>query len=319
MAELDPDHLPPRDPRPPLRPEAGPGDERPRRPDLRHHQLRLRRRGARGAALRAPGVREHLHPDHEPDDRRLRAARRRARRRRRRPRARVRPGRRDAVDPQPRPGRRQHRLVVEPVRRDVQPVHPHPAQDRHHDDLRGRLRSVGVRAGHQREDQGGLPRADRQPAARRPRPCRRSPTWPTPGASRSSSTTPSRRSSPSRSSTARTSSSTRATKWIGGHGTAIGGVVVDGGTFDWAASERFKAGLRRPGPVLPRHQLHGAPSATSRSSSSCASRACATSAPRSARSTRSCSCRASRRCRCASSATARTRWRSPSGSRPGPR
>ena len=27
-----------------------------------------------------------------------------------------------------------------------------------------------------------------------------------------------------------------ATKWIGGHGTAIGGVVVDGGTFDWAAS-----------------------------------------------------------------------------------
>jgi O-acetylhomoserine/O-acetylserine sulfhydrylase-like pyridoxal-dependent enzyme len=31
-----------------------------------------------------------------------------------------------------------------------------------------------------------------------------------------------------------------ATKWIGGHGTAIGGVVVDGGMFDWAASERFK-------------------------------------------------------------------------------
>ncbi len=32
-----------------------------------------------------------------------------------------------------------------------------------------------------------------------------------------------------------------ATKWIGGHGTAIGGVVVDGGTFDWTASPRFKA------------------------------------------------------------------------------
>ncbi len=31
-----------------------------------------------------------------------------------------------------------------------------------------------------------------------------------------------------------------ATKWIGGHGTAIGGVVVDGGTFDWTASPRFK-------------------------------------------------------------------------------
>ncbi|HEX5818104.1 MAG TPA: O-acetylhomoserine aminocarboxypropyltransferase/cysteine synthase family protein [Gemmatimonadales bacterium] len=33
-----------------------------------------------------------------------------------------------------------------------------------------------------------------------------------------------------------------ATKWIGGHGTAIGGVVVDAGTFDWAsptAKKRF--------------------------------------------------------------------------------
>ncbi len=30
-----------------------------------------------------------------------------------------------------------------------------------------------------------------------------------------------------------------ATKWIGGHGTSIGGVVVDGGTFDWAAAGRF--------------------------------------------------------------------------------
>ncbi len=30
-----------------------------------------------------------------------------------------------------------------------------------------------------------------------------------------------------------------ATKWIGGHGTSIGGVVVDGGTFDWRGSGRF--------------------------------------------------------------------------------
>jgi len=29
------------------------------------------------------------------------------------------------------------------------------------------------------------------------------------------------------------------TKWIGGHGTSIGGVLVDGGRFDWAASGRF--------------------------------------------------------------------------------
>ena len=39
-----------------------------------------------------------------------------------------------------------------------------------------------------------------------------------------------------------------ATKWIGGHGTAIGGVVVDGGTFDWAASERFRAAFVDPDP-----------------------------------------------------------------------
>ncbi|HEU4455531.1 MAG TPA: aminotransferase class I/II-fold pyridoxal phosphate-dependent enzyme, partial [Longimicrobium sp.] len=31
-----------------------------------------------------------------------------------------------------------------------------------------------------------------------------------------------------------------ATKWIGGHGTSIGGVVVDGGTFDWANEPRFR-------------------------------------------------------------------------------
>jgi O-acetylhomoserine (thiol)-lyase len=30
-----------------------------------------------------------------------------------------------------------------------------------------------------------------------------------------------------------------ATKFIGGHGTAIGGVIVDGGQFDWSASGRF--------------------------------------------------------------------------------
>jgi O-acetylhomoserine (thiol)-lyase len=31
-----------------------------------------------------------------------------------------------------------------------------------------------------------------------------------------------------------------ATKFLGGHGTSIGGVLVDGGKFDWAASGRFR-------------------------------------------------------------------------------
>ncbi len=38
-----------------------------------------------------------------------------------------------------------------------------------------------------------------------------------------------------------------ATKFIGGHGTSIGGVIIDGGTFDWQASGRF-ASLCEPNP-----------------------------------------------------------------------
>lgn len=38
-----------------------------------------------------------------------------------------------------------------------------------------------------------------------------------------------------------------ATKFIGGHGTAIGGVIVDGGKFDWALSGKFPS-LTEPNP-----------------------------------------------------------------------
>ena len=38
-----------------------------------------------------------------------------------------------------------------------------------------------------------------------------------------------------------------ATKFIGGHGTAVGGVIVDGGRFDWSASGRFGC-LTEPDP-----------------------------------------------------------------------
>jgi len=41
------------------------------------------------------------------------------------------------------------------------------------------------------------------------------------------------------------------TKFIGGHGTSIAGIVVDGGKFDWAASGRF------PGLVEPDESYHG--------------------------------------------------------------
>jgi len=42
-----------------------------------------------------------------------------------------------------------------------------------------------------------------------------------------------------------------ATKFIGGHGTSIGGIIVDGGKFDWKASGRF------PGLTTPDPSYHG--------------------------------------------------------------
>ena len=79
------------------------------------------------------------------------------------------------------------------------------------------------------------------------------PTPRTPRACRSSSTTPRpRRTSRASSTTARTSSVHSATKYIGGHGTSIGGVIVDSGNFDWAAhAERF------PGLTGPDGAYHG--------------------------------------------------------------
>lgn len=38
-----------------------------------------------------------------------------------------------------------------------------------------------------------------------------------------------------------------ATKFIGGHGTSIGGIIIDGGKFDWAANDKFP-GLSKPNP-----------------------------------------------------------------------
>jgi len=43
-----------------------------------------------------------------------------------------------------------------------------------------------------------------------------------------------------------------ATKFIGGHGTSLGGVIVDGGNFDWAQNKKFP-GLSQPNP-----SYHGA-------------------------------------------------------------
>ena len=46
-----------------------------------------------------------------------------------------------------------------------------------------------------------------------------------------------------------------ATKFIGGHGTTLGGVIVDGGTFDWAKSGRYPW-ISEPNPSYHGVKLH---------------------------------------------------------------
>ena len=109
-----------------------------------------------------------------------------------------------------------------------------------------------------------------------------------------------------------------ATKWIGGHGTTIGGVIVDSGTFPWD-NGRFPV-FTEPSPGYHGPQLLGRRSArraswasTSPLSSAPASRACATTVRRRIRLAHSCCCKGWRRFRSASSARARTRSKLPVG------
>ncbi len=102
-----------------------------------------------------------------------------------------------------------------------------------------------------------------------------------------------------------------ATKYLGGHGTAIAGAIVDGGKFDWAANAERFPGLTTPDPSYhgvstPRRSAR--PPTLRRLACSC----CATSVRRSVRSTLSLLRRGSRRCRCGSSVTLPTPsgWRS---------
>ena len=44
------------------------------------------------------------------------------------------------------------------------------------------------------------------------------------------------------------------TKFIGGHGTSIGGMIVDGGNFQWAGNPRFP-NFNPPDDVIPRAGL----------------------------------------------------------------
>ena len=179
----------------------------------------------------------------------------------------------------------------------------------HHDDVRRRSTTGGVRPRDRREHPARLPRDDRQPAARRPRP--RGDRRRGPRGGRAALRRQHVRAAPRPAHRARRR-----------HRHPLGDQVDRRPRHRDRRRRRRRRQVRLGAPAA----RNGSPtsstrirrttaSATStrsgrwRSSSSCASRASATSARRSARSTRSCSSRASRRSRCASSATARTRWR----------
>ena len=151
------------------------------------------------------------------------------------------PGGRDARDPHPRRGRRPHRRQPVAVRRHLQPVPLHAAEDGHRGHLRrrpARPRAVALR------------RSVRTPrrSTARCSPTRRT----TCSTSRASARSPTTNGIPLIvDNTVPTPYLIRPIEWgadivvhsltkfIGGHGTSIGGAIIDGGTFDFGASGRF--------------------------------------------------------------------------------
>ena len=149
---------------------ARPGHQRARRADLRDDELRVQRHAARRRPVRAARVRQHLHPHHEPDERRVREAHRGARRRHRGAGPRERAGRRDPDACSTSPARattwsRRRRCTA--ARTTCSPTLA--AQVGHHHQVRGHPQSRPGAGRHRRRHPAPLRRDHRQPAARRAR------------------------------------------------------------------------------------------------------------------------------------------------------
>ena len=269
--------------------------------------LRVQRHRARGEPVRAQGVRQHLHPHHEPDPGRRRAAHRRLE------------GGVGALLVAS--GQAAETLAILNIAEAGDHIvaarslyggtynllQVHAAEARHRDDVRrgpGRPRRVaGARSA--RTPRLFFAETIAQPEAATSSTSRASPASRTRPACRSSSTTPSRRrTSSARSSGAPTSSCTRRRSTSAATAPSIGGVIVDGGTFDFAADAEQFPGLNEPDPSY--HGLVYAPRPRRRQPArrqprlhpQGAGAAAARPRPgRSRRSTRSSSPRASRRCR----------------------
>ena len=152
-------------------------------------------------------------------------------------------------------GGRQPGLVADAVRRHLQPVRALAPQVGHHDPIRG----------HPQPRPGPRRHRRRHPAASSSRPsATRGSTSPTSRRWRRSPTRPAIPLVVDNTFGAATLSRPieygadivvhSATKWIGGHGTAIGGVVVDAGKFDWTSDS---ARARFPSSPQPDPSYHG--------------------------------------------------------------
>ena len=208
---------------------------------------------------------------------------------------------------------RQHRLDALPLRRHLQPLPLHAGAPGHRDALRRHVRPAQRGAPPSTRTRGSSTPSRSATRGTTSTTSRRWPTSPTPPACRSSSTTPCRPYIFRPFDHGADIIVYSLTKFIGGHGTSIGGAIVDSGRFNWA-NGRFPE-FTEPDPSyhgLVFWDLFG----TARAGGGARRRVhhegarrscCATSARASRRSTRSCSCRASRRCRTGSPRTARTR------------
>ena len=127
-----------------------------RHADLPDRLVRVRRRGARRLAVRAPGLRQHLLAHHQPHQRGAGGARRRARRRHGRRGGGLGPRRRVPGDARPDAARRRVRRLDPPLRRLDQPVQPFLQELRLERDLGGCRRSGRVRGRDHAQHQGDL-------------------------------------------------------------------------------------------------------------------------------------------------------------------
>ena len=155
-------------------------DQRRRGADLSDDLLPVQFDRTRGQPVRAEGIRQHLHPHHEPDAGRAGGARCGARRRRGGAGAGVGPGGLAVCRAEHLPRRRQFRLLDRHLRRHLEPVRQHHEHDGHRVPLRrsGRPRKLPPR--HRRQDPLLL---RRDPAQSRSSRCSRSPRSPRSAAS----------------------------------------------------------------------------------------------------------------------------------------